>query len=163
MSSVSQRATCDTRARLLRREFLNRHRLLPWQSSESRRSCPLTTDAALRWGLGDSASGGASSCPGPASPDAAASVPAGGALGQAAGLPVPQAAGQWEAGPSTPPGPGSFKSLSLGAGPARGPWTNLGRLPLLARVFSIGKYAFRRSLSTATRRIAHSLRLPACQ
>ncbi len=28
---------------------------------------------------------------------------------------------------------------SLGVGPARGPWTNLGRLPL--RVFSIGKYA----------------------
>ena len=30
----------------------------------------------------------------------------------------------------------------LGHGPARGPWTNLGRLPL--RVFSIGKYAFQK-------------------
>ena len=30
----------------------------------------------------------------------------------------------------------------LGVGPARGPWTNLGRLPL--RVFSIGKYAFQK-------------------
>ncbi len=30
--------------------------------------------------------------------------------------------------------------MLLGAGPARGPWTNLGRLPL--RVFSIGNYAF---------------------
>ncbi len=32
----------------------------------------------------------------------------------------------------------------LGAGPARGPWTNVGRLPL--RVFSIGKYAFQKKL-----------------
>ena len=30
----------------------------------------------------------------------------------------------------------------LGVEPARGPWTNLGRLPL--RVFSIGKYAFQK-------------------
>jgi hypothetical protein len=30
----------------------------------------------------------------------------------------------------------------LRVGPARGPWTNLGRLPL--RVFSIGKYAFQK-------------------
>ncbi len=32
--------------------------------------------------------------------------------------------------------------LVVGPGPARGPWTNLGRLPL--RVFSIGKYAFQK-------------------
>ncbi len=34
----------------------------------------------------------------------------------------------------------------LGAGPARGLWTNLGRLPLrvTASVFSIGKYAFQK-------------------
>jgi hypothetical protein len=30
--------------------------------------------------------------------------------------------------------------VASGAGPARGPWTNLGRLPV--RVFSVGKYAF---------------------
>ncbi len=35
------------------------------------------------------------------------------------------------------------------AGPARGPWTNLGRLPL--RVFSIGKYAFHREAAAADR------------
>jgi hypothetical protein len=32
---------------------------------------------------------------------------------------------------------------STSDGPARGPWTNLGRLPL--RVFSIGKYAFQKT------------------
>jgi hypothetical protein len=32
----------------------------------------------------------------------------------------------------------------VGVGPARGPWTNLGRLPL--RVFSIGKYAFQKKV-----------------
>ncbi len=35
-----------------------------------------------------------------------------------------------------------------GHGPARGPWTNLGRLPL--RVFSIGKYAFQKKEAWAT-------------
>jgi hypothetical protein len=34
------------------------------------------------------------------------------------------------------------QSGHLGVRPARGPWTNLGRLPL--RVFSIGKYAFQK-------------------
>jgi hypothetical protein len=34
--------------------------------------------------------------------------------------------------------------LSISIGPARGLWTNLGRLPL--RVFSIGKYAFQKKL-----------------
>ncbi len=32
--------------------------------------------------------------------------------------------------------------MTTRGGPARGPWTNLGRLPL--RVFSIGKYAFQK-------------------
>ena len=35
----------------------------------------------------------------------------------------------------------------LGVEPARGPWTNLGRLPL--RVFSIGKYAFQKKANGA--------------
>ncbi len=39
------------------------------------------------------------------------------------------------------------KARELCRKPARGPWTNLGRLPL--RVFSIGKYAFQRAVSEA--------------
>ena len=38
----------------------------------------------------------------------------------------------------------------LGVGPARGPWTNLGRLPL--RVFSIGKYASPKKIRQLYRR-----------
>ena len=34
-------------------------------------------------------------------------------------------------------------------GPARGPWTNLGRLPL--GVFSVGKYAFQKKFDWARR------------
>ncbi len=45
-----------------------------------------------------------------------------------------------------------------GIGPARGPWTNLGRLPL--RVFSIGKCAFQKS--TTRCRPRRRVRVVAC-
>ncbi len=44
----------------------------------------------------------------------------------------------------------------LGAGPARGPWTNLGRLPL--RVFSIGKYAFQKKRDSTPSQFIHRCR-----
>ncbi len=63
-------------------------------------------------------------------------------------------------GPGPGSGPGAFVRLPSrvgvvlvsedgACGPARGPWTNLGRLPL--RVFSIGKYAFQKKEDGAGR------------
>jgi hypothetical protein len=44
----------------------------------------------------------------------------------------------------TQAGTGSGRLGITENGPARGPWTNLGHLPL--RVFSIGKYAFQKKI-----------------